>query len=201
MKLKSIVILLIVVLLTVGCEDNKTNSIKTEKLNYEGSEYTITVDVPKGSKYSFKKGIVEEANNSYKNAEYTLFGDKLRIEIDEDKTDFTESDFYTKKYGTNTEKNWENYKKYILDDDINHLKQHGIELINVDGIEAVQYKINWDFEDGYDGLLRIVNTDKISKNYMLRIYIFPNNENDKIEDLLKDENVKVILNSLKITKK
>lgn len=201
MNVKNIVVtlsLILVLLLITACGNNK--KIKFESLTYKAEDYKISVNVPKGKNYKIIKGIVEEAKNSYKNAEYTIIGDKLRIEIDEATMTFTDSDFYSKKYGKNKEKNWSNYKQYILDDEITHLKQHGIELITVEGIESVQYKIYWDNIDGYDGLLRIMNTEGISNEYLLNIYIFPANENDKIEYLLKQDEIKTLLGSFKITK-
>lgn len=201
MKVKNTVVMLILVfglMLITACDKNE--KIKIEKLTYNAKDYKISVNVPKDKNYKVIEGIVKEAKNSYKNAEYTIVGDKLRIEIDEADITFTESNFYSKKYGKNKEKTWSNYKQYILDDEITHLKQHGIELIKVDGIENVQYKIYWDNIDGYDGLLRVMDFDAISNKYMLNIYIFPSNEKDKIEELIKDEEVKIMLNSLKIAK-
>ena len=185
-------------LLITAC--GKEEKIKVENLTYKAKDYKISVNVPKDKGYKVIEGIVKEAKNSYKNAEYTIAGDKLRIEIDEAEITFTESDFYSKKYGKNKEKNWSNYKQYILDDEITHLKQHDVELIKIEGVENIQYKIYWDDTEGYDGLLRTVNFDGISDKYLLNMYIFPSAEKQKIEDLLNDEEVKVILNSLKITK-
>ena len=198
-KYVNIIFIILILLLVTACKNEE--NLKSEKLTYSATDYEISVNVPKGKNYKIIKGIVENAKNSYKNAEYTIISDKLRIEIDEAEITFTESDFYSKKYGPNRKKSWDNYKQYILDDEITHLKEQEIELIKVAGIENIQYKIYWDSIDGYDGIFRVINSDDIGKDYLINIYIFPVDESKNIKELLNDKEVKIVLDSLKITKK
>jgi len=196
-KYKISIILLIFVLLLCGCGKNE----KYEKMTYSLGEYDFEVEVPKNKKYEIRNGF-DDANDKKGPllSKFNLVGNDVRIEFVEYKGDFLKIEKVKNKYGNDIKMTWENYKKYLFDNDFFNTKELQTSNIKINGVDGVEYRLKYK-SDKIDLIIRTLNTDNIISNAYINMYIFSNKDNESVEEIVKKEEVKHILDSMKFIKK
>ena len=189
--------LVCLLLLLCGCSNK---SIDSKQLKYELGNYDFVVEVPKYENYEIRNGF-DDVNDKMGPllSSFNLVGDKLRIEFVEYNCDFLNYEKFIKKYGPNLQKSWDNYKKYLFDKDFFNISELKTKTIKVNGVEGVEYRVKYK-SDEIDLIMRTLNTDNVISNYYINMYIFSNNDKP-IENLVKEEDVRIILDSIKFIKK
>lgn len=199
-KKKIIIVLAIIVLIIVGIvmitSKNGGSSGDALTLTQEEAEYTMSIKVPedKDNKGTSKYKLVTadsgvELKDEY--TQYAVIGDKVQIEFEYTNYVYQTTVKYKAKYGEK-DTNFANYKQALLDSEISYIND--VEEMNVNGKEAVQYKAD-------KQLMRVLNTDNISKKKLIYINIHPVNENDSIEELVQQEEIKDMIDSIEFKKK
>lgn len=122
--------------------------------------------------------------------EFTFLGDTFKIEFEIDNYTYNTSTDWKEKYGE-TDPSFEDFKKYV-EEGINSMTGT---IIQVNGEEVVERPWN-------DSLFRFYNTDGMreegEKNLECKVKFISLDESVVIDDLMKDETVKAIFDSIKI---
>lgn len=201
-KILLVAIFLVGGLLLAGCnnkkeeEKKKVEKITEIKLVYgDNEEFKINTVVPADKKekatYKELKATDKDAKLANEKAQYGLLGEKVEIDFNYKKYDYR-TKAYIKKYKKKTKTNFANFKESIMDKTLNS-KLTDVEEIKINDIDGIQYINN--------GVLVIVlNTDDISTEKYIEITVNPVDKEAKVVDLVKEKDIKSVIDSIKIEK-
>lgn len=176
-------------------ETTKAEKVELETFTWDGLEsFNVSLEAPKDKGYEFVEGRAETA--PYENyPAFTFVGEKFLIEFTINSYVYNTSTAWKEKHGE-TEANFEDFKK-DLEEDINHATGT-IEQVN--GEDVVQ---RYDSRDNkYVGIARYYNTDGLredgwNQEFLAIIYALDESIDD-IDNLLEDEEVKAIYDSIRL---
>jgi len=198
MEKKKIIIVLVIIALIIGAiimftkKGNSPGDPLT--LTQEETEYTMSIKVPGNKNGETKYKLVKadsgvEFKDEY--TQYAVIGDKVQIEFEYTNYVYQTTVKYKAKYGEK-DTNFANYKQALLDSSISYIND--VQEFKVNGKDAVQYKAD-------KQLMRVLNTDNINKKKLIYINIHPINENDSIEELIEEKEIKDMIDSIEFKKK
>ena len=130
--------------------------------------------------------------------EFTLVGEKFIIAFEAASYTYQTSYAYKEKYGENDKPNFEEYKK-MVEEKLNSIQG---KIVQVNGEDVVERSIGSEIR----GVQRVINADgklfnSAEKGGMLIADIYPTDPSVEIDTLLQDEEVKAIIDSIKIEAK
>jgi len=198
MEKRKIIIVLVIIALIIGAiimftkKGNSPGDPLT--LTQEETEYTMSIKVPGNKNGETKYKLVKadsgvEFKDEY--TQYAVIGDKVQIEFEYTNYVYQTTVKYKAKYGEK-DTNFANYKQALLDSSISYIND--VQEFKVNGKDAVQYKAD-------KQLMRVLNTDNINKKKLIYINIHPINENDSIEELIEEKEIKDMIDSIEFKKK
>ena len=195
-----ILIIVGIVFMTKGGNGKSKSKIATETLNWDNYKfYKVSVDVPKDKGYELIEGMSEKAPYE-KDPDFTLVGEKFIIEFKNMSYTYNTSTAWEKKYGE-TEPNFEDFKKYTTE------KINGMTgaVNQVNGEDVVKQYVKSRDLSKYIGITRYYNTDGmradgVNTEFYATIYAIDDSIDD-IDNLLEEEEVQTIFDSIKIEKK
>lgn len=179
-------------------EASKEEKAKLETFTWDGFEdFNVSLEAPKDQGYEFVEGQAETA--PYENYPvFTFAGEKFIIEFNVGQYTYQRNSAWIEKYGE-TEENFEDFKK-VLKEEI--IPMPGtIEQVN--GEDVVWQYYTWDGENV--GITRYYNTDGFRKDGWNRKFaatIFSlDDSTEGIDELLEDEEVKAVYDSIRLEEK
>ena len=190
-----VIVIIAIIMLIINNQNNK-NSITYN----DGETYKVKVKLPEynqeeetGYKYveNDENNPAKEVKNAF--ADFALVGDNANIEFEKKIYTFQNTAEYIKKYGKE-EPNFENFKKYVLDEELTGNLYSNIKEITINGKEAIQYTYD-------DSVIIVLNTDNIDKESYIAIRVYSKLVDGDVNKLLEDEEIQNILNTIKFSKK
>lgn len=188
---------LLVISSMTGCKDN--NKIETETLSYDQKNfgYKIEVNVPKEKGYEIISGISKEGTYHDNNASYSIVGDKVRIEFRNSSYVFQTGTDYVKANGK-VEPSFAKFKEYVQNGGTSNQND---EFVTINGRETYKYDRRHGAGTGeLKGYVYNFDMDDITTKISVNASIFPVDETQDISQLINDEEVQTILNSIKFEK-
>lgn len=187
-----VVMLLISIFLLVGC------SSTTEKNVVKGNDVKIYNKSPsRPFAITVSCSNKENATNcetEQKVSSVIIRNDKVIIEVRLDSYVYNTYANYKAKYG-NKETNYKNYIEYLEDKDFDGQKIPGqieFQKTKISGLEAITYEYNND-------MFYYLNNSNFYKDSAFKIVISPKDKSYKVTDLLNDEEVKALIDSIKVS--
>ena len=190
-----VVVVIAVVLLIIILSNSNKNKITYN----DGQTYKVKVNLPETTnetaEYTFVENNSEEAEKQLNNvfADFAKVKEKANIEFEKKIYVFQDTLEYKEKYGEE-KANFENFKKYVKDTEINGDMYTNVNELKINGTDAIQYIYN-------NTLITVLNTDNIDKDTYISIRIYPKDENENISTIMEDEEIQNILNTVKFSKK
>lgn len=207
--MKKIMIILLVIIILAGgifmitslvSKKGDSKAIKNpEVLTWDNEKnYKVSVTVPKEKGYEFVDKQSEKAPYEDSLVDFTLVGEKFIIAFEAASYTYQTSYAYKEKYGENDKPNFEEYKK-MVEEKLNSLQG---KIVQVNGEDVVERSIGSEIR----GVQRVINADgklfnSAEKGGMLIADIYPTDPSVEIDTLLQDEEVKAIIDSIKIEAK
>lgn len=189
-------IIMLGLLVLTGC-GKKEPKIETEKLTQEMRNYKLTVEVPKEKGYKFVEKLEEKPKFAMSFPDYVLDGEKVQVFFDETSYVYQTSIILKEKYPEmDTENpNFDDFLKY---------NQNGYtekNIVDINGLRAIKIENEYGPAGntilvGYTYFIERKNSDKY-----IEMKVIAKNENDDIAALMKEPDVKVIIDSIKISYK
>lgn len=175
-----------------GCGNNEPK-IEKETLTKEESKYIVSVDVPKEKGYKFVEKVENRKEYAPYRSDYILVGDKVEIYFEHSSFVY-QTHINFKKEHPDMDKDNPNFNDYVA------VSRGGKEKIDFNGREAVKEEYKYGPGSGkLKGCYYFVNVEDIYG--VLELIVLPTEENGDINALMEDPEVKVILNSIKVTAK
>lgn len=195
-KISNLALIFVVGLMLTGC-GNKEVKIETEKLTHDDYKYKFTVEVPKEKGYKLVKKLEKENKYAMDYPDIILDGDKVQLFFKNTTFVYQTSLTIQKKYPDMDKKN-PNFDDFLKYNDLGFTEK---DLVDLNGSRAIKVKAKYGPADNYKLVgYRYYVEKKDSKEYVYMM-ILPKNEEDDIKELMKDPEVKVIVDSLKFTSK
>ena len=186
-KIVTILFAIVICFVITGC-----GSVKTESITKDMSYYKVSVDTPKGQDYKF----VDDIKNKPKYAPYypsfALTGKKVNV--------YFEKNSFTYQTHVNFKKDHPKMdpKKPNLKD-MKEAAGHKGKMFKINGNDA--FRIDYRYGPG-NGELKgydyLIETPDVRGGGYLSVVVLPVNEKDDIKKLINEDDVKVIIESIKV---
>lgn len=186
-KILTIAFAITLCIVITGC-----GKVKTEDLTKDMDYFKTTVKVPEGQNYKF----VDDVKNKPKYApfypSFVLEGDKVTVYFEKNSYTYQTYKLFEKEY-PDMDKNNPNLK------DMKVVAGHKGKIFRLNGYDAL--RIDYRYGEGNGKLVGynyLIDTPNIKGKGYMSVVFLPTNEKDSIKDLMEQEDVKVILDSIKI---
>lgn len=186
---KLIVALFAVVLcfMITGC-----GKVKTEDLTKDMSYFKVTVKVPEKQNYKF----VDDIKNKPKYAPYypsfVLTGDRVNVYFEKNSFTYQTQVNFKKEY-PDMAKRKPNLK------DMKYVAGHKGKMFKINGRNAFRIDYRYGTGNGeLKGYNYLIETTDLRDGGYISVVVLPTNEKDKIEKIIDDDDIKVIIDSIKI---
>lgn len=192
-----IIVAVIAVVLVVGgiilIGGNKGTKTLSTEVTLEPSFCKATFTVPATKNENKEIEPIYKVEEKAKSGAYCgIANDKVAIELDYSSWSYTTYANYKEKYG-DKEGSYANYLEYLKDAEFDSqkglLKSNNVKEVKIGEYNAIQFK--------YMGKMKYILDIEESAG-QIDLVIMPLNEEDKIDDLLADEEISSIINSVKI---
>ncbi len=162
------------------------------ELTQEGDNINIMVTVPEGEDGEPAYAFSTEEADLINYADSVLIGEKVTISFDTTNHTFQTSIFFEEEHGEVENPTFEQYKDFMVNDPYDVVMNHASEVTTASR-EAIEFEF-------LNTVTRVLNTDDIS-DLPTFIYIRPVNEDDSILDLMAEEDIKAVIDSIEIAGK
>lgn len=185
-KILVVTFVVVLCLVTTGC-----GKVKTESLTKDMSYFKVKVDVPEKQNYKF----VNEVKNKPKYAPYyssfILQGDKVTVYFEKNSFTYQTHVDFAKEH-PDMDKDNPNLKDMVK------AVGHKGDMFKINGNDAFRLDYRYGVGNGeLKGYNYLIETPDLG-GYMSAVFL-PTSEKDSIKDLMDQKDVKVILESIKIT--
>ena len=188
-----IIVAIIAVILVAGTVifvATREKGPKTIQLTQTEKDYIMTVEVPEGEEKGTSKYEITDNEDELKGfCQYMIVGDKIKVEFEKRIHTFQTNIKYEEEHGEISNPTFKQYVEYIKNDPYGYF--HGEETVRefeTEKRKGVEYVY-------FDSLIRVLDTDDIL-DVPVFMTIKPLNEEDNVEELMKDPEIKAVVDSI-----
>lgn len=186
-------VLMIGLLLLTGCGKDGAK-IETEKLTKEQYGYKLTVKVPKEKGYKFVEKLEETNKYAMDYPAYILDGDKVQIYFKNTSFVYQTSIILQKEHPEMDKEN-PNFDDFIKYNTKGYTQK---DVIDLNGTRAIKVDSEYGPADNTKVVGYTYFIEKKNDKGYIYMMVLPKNEKDDIKALMKDPEVKVIVDSISI---